>query len=172
MKQIHGETFRADFHFTQSLTSMFLHLELSALLIKSAAGCTVSSTHSKGLEWFLCGVWESKRGWKVTGDSGCVEFCSGRSLIPLWAAHGVCGTGQKTGRIEQNGAILERADFSCFLSLLWKTSWNGIISTVIFIPGFCFVCLFFSFLLLLLALYLSTTGKSFLCLVALLYLWI
>lgn len=85
MKQIHGETFRADFHFTQSLTSMFLHLELSALLIKSAAGCTVSSTHSKGLEWFLCGVWESKRGWKVTGDSGCVEFCSERSLIPLWA---------------------------------------------------------------------------------------
>lgn len=43
-----------------SQTSMFLHLELSALLIKSASGCTVSGTPSKGLEWFLCGIWEWK----------------------------------------------------------------------------------------------------------------
>lgn len=149
MKQIHGETFRADFHFSQSLTSMFLHLELSALFIKSDQG--VQSPALPVKVWSgSCVGYGSQRGderWQET--SGCAELCSGRSLILLWAAPWCLWVWashwelEETGRIDQNGAILERADFSCFLFLLWKTSWSGIMSTVILILGFCFICLVF-----------------------------
>lgn len=112
-----------------SQTSMFLHVELSVLLIKSASRCTVSSAPSKGLVWFLRGIWALKEGTKgklclTGGPLAGLNYAVGGSLILLWdvwdwASHWEV---EKTGRIHQNGAILERADFSCSLSLLWKTS--------------------------------------------------
>lgn len=92
MKQICGETFRADVHFVSpcflSQLSIFLHLELSVLLIKSASR-VYSLQHFQerfGVVLVLdMAVKEEIKGKLcLTGDPLAVlNFAVGRSLILL-----------------------------------------------------------------------------------------